>query len=392
MIPRLLELPRDYSILLFGARGCGKSTLVQSIYPPGVSSYRIDLLAAQTEQEYARDPDELTRVVRALPGHITHVIVDEIQKIPKLLDVVHGLIEAKTSQHFILTGSSARKLKRGGANLLAGRAFVYHLYPFSFLEQEPSFNLSAALEFGQLPRVTMLTSSASKTRFLHTYVDTYLKEEIAAEQLVKNLIPFRKFLEVAAQSNGKIVNFSNISKDTGVTDHTIREYFSILEDTLIGFYLEPYSGSFRKRLGQKPKFYLFDTGVARALNRTLSVPLLPQTSAYGDAFEHFIIVEIFRLVSYFFPDYRLSYLHTKDGEEIDLIIDRPRQPLLCIEIKSASQMTEDDLNKFSALTNGLPGCEAVCFYNGNIEKVYGHIRVIPWAEGIRRFFTEATKP
>ncbi len=385
MIPRLLELPRDYSILLFGPRGCGKSTLVQSIFSSS-AAYRIDLLEARVEQEYASNPDELIPVIRALHPNISHVIIDEVQKVPKLLDVVHKLIEEKVPQQFVLTGSSARKLKRGGANLLAGRAFVYHLHPFSFLEQGTNFNLRIALEFGQLPRVTQLPNAASKTRLLQTYVSTYLKEEIAAEQLVKNLAPFRKFLEVAAQSNGKIVNFSNIANDTGISDRTVKEYFSILEDTLVGFFLEPYAGSFRKRLGQKPKFYLFDLGVARALNRTLPVALLPQTKAYGDAFEHFVILEIHRLVSYFLPDYRLSYLHTKDDEEIDLIVDRPGQPLLCIEIKSATDLTEDNLNKFASLVSGLPGSEAVCLYNGQVEKLYGSIRVIPWAEGIKRYF------
>ncbi len=385
MIPRLLELPSDYSILLFGPRGCGKSTLVQSIFP-GATTHRIDLLAAKTEQEYSSNPDELISTVKALQKNITHVIIDEIQKVPKLLDVVHKLIEEKVPQQFILTGSSARKLKHGGANLLAGRAFVYHLHPFSYLELGPTFNLKTALEFGQLPRVTQLSSTTSKTRLLESYVSTYLKEEIAAEQLVKNLAPFRRFLEVAAQSNGKIVNYSNISNDTKISDHTVKEYFSILEDTLVGFFLEPYAGSFRKRLGQKPKFYLFDLGVARALNRTLSVPLLPQTTAYGDAFEHYVILEIYRLVSYFHPEYRLSFLRTKDDEEIDLIIDRPGQPLLSIEIKSATSLVEEDLKKYSSLTSGLPECEAVCFYNGQTEKLYGSTRLIPWAEGVKRYF------
>jgi predicted AAA+ superfamily ATPase len=385
MITRILELPRDYNILLFGPRGSGKSTLIGAYFDPA-TTYRIDLLKPSVEQEYALDPEQLVHVVAALPQTVTHVIIDEVQKVPKLLDVVHGLIESANPKYFILTGSSARKLKRGAANLLAGRAFVYHLYPFSYLEQLDSFKLSEVLQYGQLPRVLKFTNSSSKARFLQTYVNTYLKEEVAAEQLVKKLVPFRRFLDVAAQSNGKIVNFSNIAKDTGVSDNTIREYFSILEDTLIGFFLEPYSGSFRKRLGQTPKFYLFDLGVARSLTRTLSVPLLSQTNAYGDAFEHFIILEVYRLVSYSFPEYRLSYLHTKDGEEIDLVIERPGLPLLCIEIKSTTSLDEDDLAKTSSLVSELPGCEAVCFYNGSIEKQFKLIRAIPWAEGIKRFF------
>ena len=391
MITRLLELPRDYSILLFGPRGSGKSTLIQAVFD-SKTTYRIDLLNPSVEQEYALHPEELIKIVAALPESVTHVIIDEVQKVPQLLDVVHGLIESPNPKYFILTGSSARKLKRGGANLLAGRAFVYHLYPFCFLEQADSFNLEEVLQFGQLPRVLQFTTSGSKVRFLQTYVNTYLKEEVAAEQLVKQLAPFRRFLEIAAQSNGKIINFSNIAKDTGVSDNTIREYFSILEDTLIGFFLEPYSGSFRKRLGQKPKFYLFDLGVAKTLSRTLAVPLLPQTKAYGDAFEHFIVLEVYRLISYFFPEYRLSYLHTKNDEEIDLMVERPGLPLLCIEIKSASILSEEALEKTISLVKELPNCEAVCFYNGTTEKQYESIRLIPWAEGVKRFFNHPNSP
>ncbi len=388
MIARLLKLPNDYSILLFGARGCGKSTLIQASYDQK-STVRIDLLNPALEQEYSRHPQELAKVVEALPLSITHVIIDEVQKVPPLLDVVHSILESSKPRYFILTGSSARKLKRGGANLLAGRAFVYHLFPFTFLEQGASFKLDEVLQFGQLPRVVEFSQAASKIRFLHSYVSTYLKEEVAAEQLVKKLAPFRRFLEVAAQSNGKIINFSNIARDTGVSDNTVREYFSILEDTLVGFLMEAYSGSFRKRLGQKPKFYFFDIGVVRALTRVLSLPLLPQTSAYGEAFEHFIILEIYRLVSYFFPEYRLSYLHTKDDEEIDLLVERPGLALLCIEIKSSVSINENDLRKTVSLSKSLPGSEVLCFYNGETEKHYTGIRVIPWAQGVKEFFGEA---
>jgi predicted AAA+ superfamily ATPase len=385
MITRLLPISSDYSILLLGPRGSGKSTLIQALFPPA-TTYKIDLLNPELEQEFSLNPQELAKIVAALPKSISHVIIDEVQKIPKLLDVVHSLLESKHAKIFVLTGSSARKLKRGGANLLAGRAFVFHLFPFTFLEQGEAFSLSETLHYGQLPRVVEFTGAPSKVRFLQSYVNTYLKEEVAAEQLVKKLEPFRRFLEVAAQSNGKIINFSNIAKDTGVSDNTIREYFSILEDTLVGFFLEPFSGSFRKRLGQKPKFYFFDIGVVRALSRVLSLPLLPQTSAYGDAFEHFVILEIYRLLHYFNPEYRISYLHTKDDEEIDIIVERPGQSMLAIEIKSAESITEAHLTKTLKLTKGLSNAEALCFYNGSSEKQYEGIRVMPWAVGITRYF------
>jgi predicted AAA+ superfamily ATPase len=182
-----------------------------------------------------------------------------------------------------MTGSSARKLKRGGANLLAGRAFVYHLFPFSFVEVGEMFDLEKALNWGMLPQIFATRTNDDRVRFLQAYAYTYLKEEIAAEQIVRKLGPFRRFLEVAAQCNGKIINYAKIASDVGVDDKTVKEYFLTLEDTLIGFFLEPFQHSFRKRLSHKPKFYFFDLGVTKALARTLTVELRPSTSAYGEA-------------------------------------------------------------------------------------------------------------
>ena len=190
-----------------------------------------------------------------------------------------------------MTGSSARKLKHGGANLLAGRAFVYNLYPFSYLELKKDFHLETALQYGLLPEIYNLSTNKERELFLKAYTNTYLKEEVWAEQLVRQLNPFRRFLEVAAQCNGKIINIAKLSRDVGVDDKTIKQYFSILEDTLLGFYLEPFKHSFRKRLSMKPKFYWFDTGVSRALNNLSQIPLTASTNAFGNAFEHFIILE-----------------------------------------------------------------------------------------------------
>ncbi len=384
MIPRLLELPLDQSILLFGPRGTGKSTLVRNTFSKSFTHW-INLLDAEEETIFSRNPNELQVVVKSLPSQITHIVIDEIQKIPKLLDIVHLLIE-ETDKKFVLTGSSARKLKHGGANLLAGRAFVFNLFPFSFAEIPGEPDLSSWLLFGQQPKVIELKKDEDKRRYLRSYANIYLREEIVAEQLVKNLSPFRRFLEVAAQSNGKIINYANIARDCGSTDVTVKNYFSILEDTLIGFILEPYEHSFRKRLSQKPKFYFFDTGVARALAHTLSLPLVPQTSAYGDAFEHLIITEAIRLASYFFPDYRFSYVHTKDDAEIDLVVERPGLPLLCIKIKSATHVDEAALGAFSQLVRDLPNTEAVLLCNERRTKRYDDITVMPWMDGLRKYF------
>ena len=286
MFPRFVKFPLQHSFFLFGPRGTGKSTLLKKRFHLSQCLW-LDLLETSVEDQFSRNPGDFYAIVKALPKEVLYVVVDEIQKVPKLLDEVHRLIE-ETDKIFILTGSSARKLKRGGANLLAGRAFVCSLYALSCFELGEQFELERALHWGTLPKIFSLEDDTSRSAFLRAYSDTYLKEEIWNEQVIRKLPPFRRFLEVAAQCNGKIINYANIAQDVGVDDKTIKEYFIILEDTMIGFFLEPFRNSFRKRLVEKPKFYFFDPGVVRSLSRRLSVPLTAKTSAYGDAFEHFI--------------------------------------------------------------------------------------------------------
>lgn len=384
MITRTLHLSKNQSLFLFGARGTGKSTLTHQQFNADTCLW-IDLLDPTQEERFARHPAELIAIVAALPEHISHIVIDEIQKIPKLLDVVHSLIE-KTKKCFVMTGSSARKLKRGGANLLAGRAFVYHLFPFTYLELGDQFDLNGALQWGLLPKPALLNSNADKSKFLEAYAYTYLKEEIWAEQFIKKLDPFRRFLEVAAQSNGKIINYANIARDVGVDDKTIKEYFSILEDSLIGFFLEPFQHSFRKRLSLKPKFYFFDLGVTRSLAKLLTLSLRNGTSAYGEAFEHFIILECMKLASYYHPEFRFSYLRTKDDLEIDLIVERPGKPLLFIEIKSNNQIKKEDLSHFIKMTHEFGKCEAVCFSKDEYKKQIEHVSIFPWEIGVKQLF------
>lgn len=384
MFQRLLNLSKSQHFFLFGARGTGKSTLLKTALKPE-STLFLDLLSIKLENQLSRNPDALKEIVHALPSEITTVVIDEVQKVPRLLDVVHALIEEK-QKRFVLTGSSARKLKHGSANLLAGRAFVYHLFPLSVFELGERFDLFEALRFGLLPKLFELNSEEDKIEFLSAYAHTYLKEEVFSEQLVKLLDPFRKFLEVAAHVNGKIINISKIARDVGVDDKTATSYFSILEDTLIGFMLEPFQNSFRKRLSQKPKFYLFDTGVTRALAFQLPVSLVARTQAFGDAFEHFIILECIKLASYSRLGYRFSYIHTKDDAEIDLVVERPGRPLLCIEIKSSDSIDESDLRPLIQLTQDLPGAEPVCLCNESLARKVGNVLVLPWKEGLRRYF------
>src|SRR3990167_3381528 len=342
-LSRQLVLPRDHSVLLFGARGVGKSSLLEDEFQLKRNLY-IDLLDPETEMRFLENPNELIALVEAMPNSATHVIIDEIQKVPKLLDVVHLLIEKqKTKKIFILTGSSARKLKLSGVNLLAGRAFVYHLYPLTYLELSSHFKLENALSWGLLPKVVNLATAAAKRKFLQSYALTYLKVEVWAEQLVKKLDSFRRFLQVAAQTNSKIVNYANIARNVGVDDKTVATYFEILEDTLLGFMLESYRHSFRKRLRHAPKFYFIDVGIVRALSKTLTIPLVRSTNYYDDLFEQFIVTECIKLASYNKSEYQFSYLRTESDVEVDLIVERPGKQLLLIEVKSKVCVEKSDL-------------------------------------------------
>lgn len=384
MFPRLLHVSENNSFFLFGPRGAGKTTYLKDLPFAQGKVLFINLLLPDQEQIFHRQPQNLINIVQALDPEISYVVIDEIQKVPKLLDVVHHLIES-SDKIFILTGSSARKLKHGGANLLAGRAFVYHMFPLNVFEIGKQFDLQEALTFGTLPKLYDYKSSEDKKRYLWAYTNTYLKEEIWEEQFVQELDPFRRFLEVAAQMNGKILNFANIARDVGVSDKTIQKYYGLLEDTLMGFFLEPYDHSFRKRLSKKPKFYFFDSGISRALAAQLSIPLSQGTSAYGEAFEHFIITQVLQLISYFHPEYRASYLRTKDDSEIDLVIERPGQALLLIEIKSTTLVQEQQLRGLKAIATDLPDAQAICLSQDTFAKAYGQIRVYPWLEGLKKY-------
>ncbi len=383
---RHLVLEKGESHLLLGARGTGKSTLVNSQIPQD-KTFSIDLLKPSEEDRLSQDPELLIRLVKQLPPAVTHVFIDEIQKVPSLLDVVHHLIE-KTNRKFILTGSSARKLKRGSANLLAGRALAQFLFPLTSFELGEDFDLKKALSYGTLPKVWASSSERSQRKFLETYALIYLKEEVQLEQIVRVIDPFRKFLFVAAQVNGKPLNFDAIARDVGVDGKTVKNYFQILEDTLLGFFLEAFDTSVRKRLRKAPKFFFFDVGVARALARQLTVPLSPGSYAWGDAFEHFLLTEMKRLSAYSGNQFEFSYIRSERDVEIDVICERPGQTQLMIEIKSTTKITAEDTKSLSTLGREIsPKAELVVFSNDPIEQKLGGVLCLPWQEGLARFFT-----
>lgn len=384
LLPRLLKLPTERNIFLFGARNTGKSTIIEHYYDKFGATY-FDLLDQSLELQLQLNPNSLYDMVKAIPANKPYVIIDEIQKIPSLLNVVQRLMKDK-ERYFIMSGSSARKLKREGVNLLAGRAFVYNLFPLSFMELGEQFDLDEALQWGTLPELLACRDEDDKKMFLMSYAHTYLKEEIVAEQFVRDLTPFRRFLEVAAQCNGQILNYANLARDIYVDDKTVKSYFSLLEDTMIGYMLEPYHGSLRKRVHQKPKFYFFDTGIVRALARYLTIPLLPSTSAYGCAFEHFIINECIRLAAYTKKDYQFSYLKTVNDLEIDLIIDRPGKTTLLIEIKSCTVVNATMLRTLKLLKDDFVNAEMMCLSNDPYTKLIDGVTVMHWKQGLEEIF------
>ena len=386
MFERILKVEFSENMLLLGPRSTGKSTYLKEKLSK-TNAFWINLLLPKTEDAYARDPERLIREVNALPAATTHVVIDEIQKVTSLLDVVHVLIES-SDKVFILTGSSARKLKAGSANLLAGRALVHHMYPLTHSELGDKFDISTAMKFGTLPRIWNLKSDSARRKMLETYALTYLNEEIRAEQIVRNLDPFRKFLEVAAQMNGKVINFSAIAQDVGVDEKTVQSYFQVLEDTLIGFFVEPFHTSVRKKINKAPKFFFFDTGVKRALARQLRLDLVPSTYAYGELFDHFVTLEINRLINYSGNQFSLNYLRTHDDAEIDLVIQRPGKSLLLVEIKSTTQILPKHLKHLLSLSSDFPGRpELLCLSNDPRKQKIENVLCLPWQEGLRSFFS-----
>ena len=383
MIKRLQKLSKNHSFFLFGARGTGKTTLLKQLFSN--KCLWIDLLSFEDEDRFSRNPDLLTEMIAE--ASYKKVVIDEIQKVPKLLDIVHLEMEKNKKIQFILTGSSSRKIKRGGANLLAGRAFTFALYPLSYKELGSQFKLDDILRFGSLPSLIKYKNAKEKTRYLNTYVNTYLKEEILVEQIVRNIRPFKDFLEVSAQCNGQIVNYLKIARDLGVDYKTVQNYFDILEETHLGFYLKSFNRSIRKQQNKADKFFLFDTGVCRALLRKSQIPLEKRSFEYGSAFEHFIILELFRLNSYYEKQMSFYYLRDKNSNEIDLIVQKPDGREILVEIKSSNQTDREQaklLEKFKRSWD--QPCEAQLWSNDLKNRKTGEVYHYHWQTALRKLF------
>lgn len=336
-ITRVLSLTRllaQKSFFLFGARSTGKTTLIKQQLAE--RCLLLDLLEGNLFLRLAEDPSMLERLVVEAQKEI--VVIDEVQKLPRLLDEVHRLIE-KRKVRFLLTGSSARRLKREHANMLGGRAWEARLFPLVSAELD-NFNLDHYLLYGGLPHIC---TSANPAEELRAYVSLYLREEVMAEGIIRDVPRFSRFLKVAALCNAQQVNFTKLASDVGCAPSTIIEHFRILEDTLVGFFIEPWrSGKSRKEVA-KAKFYLFDTGASNALAGIHA--LEPNSDLYGRALEQFIAMELRAYLSYRRSQSELLFWATHDGIEVDFVI--PEE--LAIEVKSTHKVNSRDLKSLQAL-------------------------------------------
>lgn len=380
MVQRLCNPLLSRSFFLFGARSTGKSTLIQQL-PFFREEFYINLLDDEALEKYSREPKR----IELLAKKNDWLIIDEIQKSIKLLNAVHKLIEGKKTK-FVLTGSSARKLRRGGANLLGGRANLFYLFPLTAAELGEHFNLVQTLQYGSLPELTTLSTDTEKREYLKSYFYTFLKEEIQVEQTVRKLDPFRDFLYIAAQMSGKILNAHKMAKEVGVDDKTVWNYIQILEDTLVGYVIPGFHRSVRKSQQEPAKLYLFDLGVQNYLQDLDDTIPKPGTSHYGHLFESFVILEIIRHNEYSRKDFHLSYYRTQSGVEVDLILSRAKKDIL-VEIKSTLKIDFDEVRAFARNTSGF-GQGTVRYYvsqdchSGEADGV----KCVHWVEFLRGVF------
>ena len=374
-IRRILEvdLPPKQSAFLWGPRKTGKSTYLKERFP---HSLVFDFLDTDLVLEFSKRPALLREQLLAKDASLLKqpIILDEVQKVPHILDEVHWLIENK-GLRFILCGSSARKLKRGQANLLGGRAWRYEMFPLVSAELE-QMNLLRALNHGLIPDHYL---QDQYPKLLKAYTTDYLKEEVFAEGLTRNIPAFSRFFEAMGYSHGELTNYSNIARECGVDSKTVKEYYQILEDTLLGIRISPFKKrQSRQVIAQAPKFYLFDVGVAGALtHRQLTHE---RGEWFGKAFEHFILMEIRAHRSLRELDYAINFWRTKSGLEVDFILGNGE---VAIEVKGTNRVDPRDLRPLMAFRDEYTPRTTLVVCNERVERIHERIRILPWRVFLR---------
>ena len=376
-----LDLPQGQSAFLWGPRKTGKSTLLRQRFPDAA---RFDLLDTRLLLDLMRSPWVLAERLSALGEKklANPVIIDEVQKVPAILDEVHRLIEDK-GVGFVLCGSSARKLKRSHSNMLGGRAWRFSLHPLTYCEI-PDFDLLQALNRGLIPQHY---DTNRYRRALAGYVDDYLKEEVFDEGLVRNTPAFSRFFDALSFSHGELLNFSNIARDCGVDSKTVREYFQILVDTLVGTLLEPFSRRrLREVITRAPKFYLFDVGVAgHLMGRRVERTTGPE---FGRAIEHLVLMELLAYRSYRELDVPLRFWRTKSGLECDFVLGRDGE--VAIEVKASARLRPSDLRSIRAYVEEHHPQRAIVVCNErDARRTSDGIWILPWERFLEQLWSGA---
>lgn len=365
---------------IFGPRGTGKSTWTKKTYPEALL---INLLEPETYRQYNAFPERLTELVRASPQRVC--IIDEIQKAPSLLTAVHLLIEENKNTQFILTGSSARKLKREGVDLLGGRALLKHMHPFIAAELKDQFSLTKALQIGMLP---LVYNAADPAAHLKAYLALYMKEEVQMEGLVRNVEEFSQFLEVISFSQGSILNYSNIARECHVSSKTVENYVSILEDLLLCFRLPVFSKKAKRNLVAKSKFYYFDAGVYRAIRPKGPMDYVEELN--GIALETLIAEHLRAWLDYSKQEGKLYFWRTKAGLEVDFII-YGEIGFYAIEVKHASNIYSQDLRGLIEFKHDYPEAKCLLLYQGKETLQKGDVLCLPVENFLLALFPDVLK-
>lgn len=379
-IKRLLDmkLPHKQSAFLWGPRKTGKTSYLKSNFP---GSLIFDFLKTDLFIEVSKNPALLRERILAKDKNVLKhpIILDEVQKIPRVLDEVHWLIEKK-GLRFILCGSSARKLRRGHVNLLGGRAWRYEMFPLVTAELK-EINLLHLLNHGMVPTHYLQNDQDCK-RSLKAYIQDYLKEEVFDEGLTRNIPAFSRFFDAFSYSHGQLTNYSNIARDCGIDSKTVKEYYQILVDTLLAARIEP----FKKRqsrdiITKAPKYYLFDVGVANYLRKQHLGE--ERGEEFGKAFEHFILMEMLAYRSYSSKDFTINFWRTKTGLEVDFILAEGE---IAIEVKGASRIDKRDLSALKIFAEEYLPKRNLVVCNEKEKRLHGKIEIIPWSEFLQELW------
>lgn len=360
------------NVLLLGPRQVGKSTLLQTLEP----DLTLNLASPSTYREYVARPERLEAELAAAPAHVRTVLLDEVQHVPRLLDVVQVVADARPRRfRFLLSGSSARKLRRGQANLLPGRVLVHYLHPLLAGELGGDFDLDRALAHGTLPGIYSEPDAALRAQLLRSYVDSYLREEVQAEALVRDIGAYARLLDLVAAASGRIVNLHALSKDAGIAYETARRYLEVLEDTLLVARVPGWSGSDRTQVLVHPKLLFFDLGVRNALlRRPLDRPLDDER---GLLMKHFVGLELHRRCGQSWPEARLFHFRTRRGVEVDYVLEVGRE-LWAIEVKATRQVDERAGKGIDALTSHVARVSRrIVVFLGSRPQRIGALEVLP---------------